>query len=131
MAVDSHAWIPDHEPTTLDRRQFLAGTASVTVAACSSEKSDPVAEPAKAEGPVDAEEPGIVRIASVKTAVEVSVLVKPGGARRINTLGALAFQTHLLQPATQAAIRAIHYPGQDASWEPAGRHDRIGMLPKV
>ncbi len=61
----------------------------------------------------------------------VSVLVKPGGERRINTQGALAFQTHLLQPETQAAIRTIHYPGQEASWVPGGRHNRSAILPKA
>lgn len=60
----------------------------------------------------------------------VSVLVKPGGGLRINTEGAVAFQTHLLRPATQAAIRTIHYPGQDTMWVPAGRHNRSAILPK-
>jgi tungstate transport system substrate-binding protein len=61
----------------------------------------------------------------------VSVLVKPSSTIRINAEGAMAFQTHLLQPATQAAIRTIHYPAQDATWVPAGRHNRSGMLPKA
>jgi hypothetical protein len=61
----------------------------------------------------------------------VSIIVKPGGVRRVNTDGALAFQTYLLRPATQAAIRTTHYPGQDASWVPAGRHNRTAMLPKT
>jgi tungstate transport system substrate-binding protein len=311
MAVDSYQGIPDHRRMTLDRRQFLAGTAVVTVAACASEKaapSEPPARPAPAPQPPD--DPTLVRVASVKTAVEggllpalvesfqksstyrvqvttgtqvyelardglvdlvishyghrdaeayvleglgewprmifsnqmvlvgppsdpakvrglpdlaeafrriaasrseylinetdgvrylteilwnaigkpprdgwlveakvskdaaiaeavsrgaytlwgltpflrtigdrpleplviddpllhrmmVSVLVKPASALRINTVGALAFQTHLLQPATQAAIRGIHYPAQDATWVPAGRHNRTAILPKA
>ena len=61
----------------------------------------------------------------------VSIIVKPGGARRVNTAGASAFQAYLLGPATQAAIRTVHYPGkQVVSWVPAGRHNRTAMLPK-
>ncbi|MEO8700252.1 MAG: substrate-binding domain-containing protein [Kofleriaceae bacterium] len=61
----------------------------------------------------------------------VSIVVKPGGVRRANTVGATALQTFLLQPATQALIRTIHYPGKDAvAWVPAGRHNRTEVLPK-
>lgn len=60
-----------------------------------------------------------------------SIIVKAGGERRTNTTGAFAFQTFLLQPDTQAAIRAVHYPGkQEVSWSPAGRHNRTAILPK-
>ena len=61
----------------------------------------------------------------------VSIVVKPGGIRRINTEGAMAFQTYLLAPATQAAIRTIHYPDQAVTWTPAGRHNRTAILPKA
>ena len=62
----------------------------------------------------------------------VSIIVKPGGARRSNTAGAMAFQDYLLAPATQAAIRTVHYPGRHAvSWVPAGRHNRTAILPKA
>jgi len=62
----------------------------------------------------------------------VSIIVKPGGPRRVNTAGANALQTFLLSPATQAAIRTIRYPGkQVVSWVPAGRHNRTAILPKV
>jgi tungstate transport system substrate-binding protein len=62
----------------------------------------------------------------------VSVIVKPSGARRINTAGAMAFQTFLLEPATQAAVRTVHYPGPTlVSWVPAGRHNRTAVLPKT
>jgi tungstate transport system substrate-binding protein len=62
----------------------------------------------------------------------VSILVKPGGVRRSNTAGASAFQSFLLAPATQAAIRTIRYPGQRVvSWVPAGRHNRTAVLPKT
>jgi tungstate transport system substrate-binding protein len=62
----------------------------------------------------------------------VSIIVKPGGVRRVNTAGANALQAHLLSPATQAAIRTIHYPGkQVVAWVPAGRHNRVAILPKT
>lgn len=62
----------------------------------------------------------------------VSIIVKPGGSRRTNTEGAAALQSFLLEPATQAAIRTIHYPGKEiVSWVPAGRHNRTAMLPKT
>jgi tungstate transport system substrate-binding protein len=62
----------------------------------------------------------------------VSIIVKPGGVRRVNTTGASALQAFLLSPVTQAAIRTIHYPGkQVVSWVPAGRHNRIASLPLV
>lgn len=61
----------------------------------------------------------------------VSIIVKPGVGRRANVAGATAFQTFLLTPSTQAAIRTIHYPGKHAiAWVPAGRHNRSAMLPK-
>ena len=62
----------------------------------------------------------------------VSIIVRPGGTRRINRAGALAFQSFLLAPSTQAMIRTIHYPGKGAvAWVPAGRHNRTEVLPKV
>lgn len=61
----------------------------------------------------------------------VSVIVKPGADRRINVAAAHAFQDYLLAPATQAAVRTIHYPGRQAvQWVPAGRHNRTAVLPK-
>lgn len=61
----------------------------------------------------------------------VSVVVKSGGGRRVNHDGAMAFQNHLLAPATQARIRSVHYPGAaHVSWVPAGRHNRTAILPK-
>jgi len=61
----------------------------------------------------------------------VSIIVKPGAIRRVNSVGASAFQTFLLEPQTQAAIRTIRYPGKTlVSWVPAGRHNRIAILPK-
>jgi tungstate transport system substrate-binding protein len=62
----------------------------------------------------------------------VSIVVKPAATRRVNPAGATAFQTYLLQPETQAAIRTIHYPGNTlVSWVPAGRHNRTAILPKT
>ena len=49
-----------------------------------------------------------------------------------NVEGARAFQTYLLSPSTQAAIRTIHYPGAaSVSWVPGGRHNRSAMLPRT
>jgi tungstate transport system substrate-binding protein len=62
----------------------------------------------------------------------VTIIVKPGGARDINTIGAAALQAHLLTPAVQAQIRTIRYPGVDVvTWVPAGRHNRTAILPKA
>jgi tungstate transport system substrate-binding protein len=62
----------------------------------------------------------------------VSVIVKPGDGRRTNLAAANAFQSYLLHPATQAAIRLVRYPGKrDVNWAPGGRHNRTAMLPKV
>jgi tungstate transport system substrate-binding protein len=62
----------------------------------------------------------------------VSIIVKPGGARDVNTGGAGALQAHLLSPAVQAQIRTIRYPGADAAtWVPGGRHNRTEVLPKA
>lgn len=62
----------------------------------------------------------------------VSIVVKPGAGRRLNIAGATAFQTYLLEPQTQAAIRTVRYPGKTVvSWVPAGRHNRIAILPKT
>jgi tungstate transport system substrate-binding protein len=61
----------------------------------------------------------------------VSIIVKPVGALGVNSLGATALQGHLLEPATQAQIRTVRYPGTVAvTWVPAGRHNRTAMLPK-
>ena len=61
----------------------------------------------------------------------VSVIVKPAKVPGVNAEGARALQAHLLSPATQAKIRSIRYPGdQRVCWVPAGRNNRIAMLPK-
>lgn len=63
----------------------------------------------------------------------VSILVKPkvGG---INVDGARAFESFLLEPATQALMRTVDY-SEDAtkiaSWAPGGRHNRVAILPKT
>ena len=62
----------------------------------------------------------------------VSIIAKPGAGNDVNTGGALALQSHLLAPATQARIRTIRYPGADAAtWVPAGRHNRTAILPRA
>ena len=64
----------------MDRRQFVTGSAVATlaVAACSrGTAGEPMADPAPTPAPTPAPavaEPGIVRIASVKTAVEGKLL---------------------------------------------------------
>ena len=61
----------------------------------------------------------------------VSVIVKPTKVPGVNVDGARALQAYLLAPATQARIRSIRYPGDArVSWVPAGRNNRIAMLPK-
>jgi tungstate transport system substrate-binding protein len=61
----------------------------------------------------------------------VSVIVKPVKVPGVNADGARALQAHLLSPVTQARIRSIRYPGdQRVCWVPAGRNNRIAMLPK-
>jgi tungstate transport system substrate-binding protein len=61
----------------------------------------------------------------------VSIIVKPGAVHATNEPGAVALQTYLLEPETQARIRTIRYPGKDVvTWVPAGRHNRTAMLPK-
>jgi tungstate transport system substrate-binding protein len=61
----------------------------------------------------------------------VSIVVKPNSTCRVNRDGAIAFQSFLLSPKTQAAIRSIHYPGKTVvGWVPAGRHNRTGALPQ-
>lgn len=55
----------------------------------------------------------------------VAVVVKGG-----NVEGARAIQQHLLEPATQAQIRATRYPTDTTvTWMPAGRHNRTAVLP--
>ena len=61
----------------------------------------------------------------------VSVVAKPSKVPGVNADGARALQAHFLLPATQAQIRAIRYPGdKGVCWVPAGRNNRIAMLPK-
>jgi tungstate transport system substrate-binding protein len=61
----------------------------------------------------------------------VSVVVKPSKVPGVNAEGARALQSHLLSPSTQAQIRSIRYPGDKAvCWVPAGRNNRIAVLPK-
>jgi tungstate transport system substrate-binding protein len=61
----------------------------------------------------------------------VAIVVKPEKVPGVNAEGAKALQAHLLSPATQAQIRTTRYPGeQRVCWVPAGRHNRIAILPK-
>jgi hypothetical protein len=60
----------------------------------------------------------------------VSIVVKPK-IDGVNVDGAMAFQTFLLQPSTQAMMRSIDYDPDEkiARWVPAGRHNRTAILP--
>ena len=59
----------------------------------------------------------------------VTVVVRVPGA---NIEGARALQAHMLEPATQARIRAARYPTDElVTWVPAGRHNRTAILPKT
>jgi tungstate transport system substrate-binding protein len=62
----------------------------------------------------------------------VTIVVRPDRVARANHAGALAFQTFLLEPATQAAMRTIHYSDEHSvTWVPGGRHNRTAVLPKA
>ena len=56
--------------------------------------------------------------------VMVAVVVRPDRVPRVNVDGAMAFQSYLIAPATQARISTFRYPGLDLqAWWPAGRHN--------
>jgi len=60
----------------------------------------------------------------------VSVVVKASRTPGVNTSGAMALQTFLLSPSTQARIREVRYPGAESvQWVPGGRHNRTAVLP--
>jgi tungstate transport system substrate-binding protein len=63
--------------------------------------------------------------------IMVSVRVMPKHVSGLNTRGAAAFQQYLLEPATQARIRAFRYLGIDQQiWWPAGRDNAGALLPQ-
>jgi tungstate transport system substrate-binding protein len=63
--------------------------------------------------------------------IMVSIRVMPKRVSGINTRGAAAFQQYLLEPSTQARIRAFRYPGIDQQiWWPAGRDNASALLPQ-
>jgi tungstate transport system substrate-binding protein len=60
----------------------------------------------------------------------VSIVVRESKTAGVNTAGALALQTFLLSPSTQARIRDVRYPGAEGvQWVPGGRHNRTAILP--
>ncbi len=64
--------------------------------------------------------------------IMVSVMVDPDKVAGVNVTGAKAFQQYLLDPATQARIRAFRLPGIDQQiWWPAGRNNAGYILPKL
>jgi tungstate transport system substrate-binding protein len=63
--------------------------------------------------------------------IMVTVAVNPDKVPRVNVTGVEAFQQYLLDPATQARIRAFRLPGIDQQiWWPAGRNNAGYALPK-
>ena len=61
----------------------------------------------------------------------VTIVVRPERTAGVNAAGARALQAYLLEPATQARMRTIHYPGAEhALWSPAGRNNRSAVLPR-
>ena len=63
--------------------------------------------------------------------IMVTVAVNPKKVSGVNATGAEAFQQYLLDPATQARIRAFRLPGIDEQiWWPAGRNNAGYALPK-
>ena len=63
--------------------------------------------------------------------IMVTVAVNPDKVPGVNVTGAKAFQQYLLDPATQARIRAFRLPGIDQQiWWPAGRDNAGYALPE-
>jgi tungstate transport system substrate-binding protein len=63
--------------------------------------------------------------------IMVTVAVNPKEVPGVNVTGAEAFQQYLLDPVTQARIRAFRLPGIDEQiWWPAGRNNAGYALPK-
>jgi tungstate transport system substrate-binding protein len=61
----------------------------------------------------------------------VTIIVKREKSPNVDVEGAHALQSFLLEPSTQAKMRATSYPGVARSaWSPAGRHNRSALLPK-
>lgn len=56
--------------------------------------------------------------------IMVAIVVNPDKVPGVNAAGARAFQRFLIEPATQARIRAFRYPDfRGQAWWPAGRHN--------
>jgi tungstate transport system substrate-binding protein len=57
--------------------------------------------------------------------IMVAIVVNPERVSGVNAAEAEAFQRFLLEPSTQALVRAFRYPTVDAQvWWPAGRHNQ-------
>jgi len=57
--------------------------------------------------------------------IMVAIVVNPERVAGVNAVEAEAFQRFLLEPSTQAVVRAFRYPTLDAQvWWPAGRHNQ-------
>ena len=63
--------------------------------------------------------------------IMVTVVVDPNKLPGVNVKGAEAFEQYLLEPTTQARIRAFRLPGIDQQiWWSAGRNNAGYALPK-
>lgn len=77
----------------------------------------------KAQQSIDLEP--LVTAESIFQRIMVAVVVNPERVPGANAAGAEAFQRFLLEPSTQAVLRAFRYPGLDVQvWWPAGRHNQ-------
>jgi tungstate transport system substrate-binding protein len=63
--------------------------------------------------------------------IMVAIVVNPQKVHAVNEKGAAALQRYLLEPATQAKIRAFRVSGYNQQlWWPAGRNNETSVLPK-
>jgi len=64
--------------------------------------------------------------------IMVAIVVNPQKVHGVNQKGATALQNYLLEPATQAKVRAFRVSGYSQElWWPAGRNNETSVLPLV
>jgi tungstate transport system substrate-binding protein len=64
--------------------------------------------------------------------IMVAIVVNPQKVHGVNEKGAAALQRYLLEPATQAKVRAFRVSGYNQQlWWPAGRNNETSVLPKT
>src|SRR5689334_8057320 len=120
----------------MDRRTFLSSTAAASLAACAAESKpapapDPVA-PAPAPAPLPPVDPGLVRVASVRTAVEGQLLpaliARFEAAARYRVKLAATSGVYDLGRAGDADLAISHYGHRDAE---AFVMDGLGEWPRT